>query len=86
MRLVCSVITYVFLLILLLGMLQQHIIFKIDQELVHMDLDLCGVGGKLDIEKLKVELPCLYFLQLAREKRSRGKQKLFFLGLVLPIC
>ncbi|KAK6117535.1 hypothetical protein DH2020_048714 [Rehmannia glutinosa] len=50
----------------------QHIIFKIDQELVRMDLDLCGVGGKLDIEQMKVELACLYYLQLSREKRSRG--------------
>ncbi|KAI3451497.1 hypothetical protein Pfo_008162 [Paulownia fortunei] len=50
----------------------QHITFKIDQELVHMDLDLCGVGGKLDIEQMKVELACLYYLQLSREKRSRG--------------
>ncbi|KAK4416756.1 protein TONSOKU [Sesamum alatum] len=50
----------------------QHIIFKIDQELVHVDLDMCSVGGKLDIERIKVELSCLYYLQLSREKRSRG--------------
>ncbi|GFP84877.1 protein tonsoku [Phtheirospermum japonicum] len=50
----------------------KHIIFKIDQEFVHMDLDLCRVGGKLDLEQIKVELACLYYLQLPREKRSRG--------------
>lgn len=53
-------------------MLQQHIIFKIDQELVRMDLNLYGDGGKLDIEQMKVELACLYYLQLSQEKRSRG--------------
>ncbi|KAL7102120.1 hypothetical protein ACP275_08G099500 [Erythranthe tilingii] len=50
----------------------QHIIFKIDEELVRMDLSLCRVGDKLDIEQMKVELACLYYLQLPREKRSRG--------------
>ncbi|KAL7102122.1 hypothetical protein ACP275_08G099500 [Erythranthe tilingii] len=37
-----------------------------------MDLSLCRVGDKLDIEQMKVELACLYYLQLPREKRSRG--------------
>ncbi|KAL2241219.1 UNVERIFIED_CONTAM: Protein TONSOKU [Sesamum indicum] len=50
----------------------QHLIFKIDQELVHVDPDMCSVGAKLDIERIKVELACLYYLQLSREKRSRG--------------
>ncbi|PIN21063.1 Ran GTPase-activating protein [Handroanthus impetiginosus] len=50
----------------------QHIIFKIDQEMVHMDLDLCTVHGKLDMEQIKVELACLYYLQLSKENRSRG--------------
>ncbi|GER29629.1 tetratricopeptide repeat (TPR)-containing protein [Striga asiatica] len=51
----------------------QHIIFRIDNESVHMDLDLYCTGRKLDLEKLKVELACLYYLKLPREKRSRGK-------------
>ncbi|KAL6551954.1 hypothetical protein OROGR_008108 [Orobanche gracilis] len=51
--------------------LVQHIIFKIDQEFVHMDLDLC-VGAKFDLEQTKAELACLYYLQLPREKRSRA--------------
>ncbi|KAL8477291.1 hypothetical protein ACS0TY_029543 [Phlomoides rotata] len=50
----------------------QHIIFKIDQELVHMDLNLYGDGCKLNIEQMKVELACSYYLRLSREKRSRG--------------
>ncbi|KAL3650013.1 hypothetical protein CASFOL_006416 [Castilleja foliolosa] len=50
----------------------QHTVFKIDQEFVHMDLDLCRTGGKLDLEQIKVELACLYYLQLSKEKRSKG--------------
>ncbi|KAG8383782.1 hypothetical protein BUALT_Bualt04G0049500 [Buddleja alternifolia] len=50
----------------------RHIIFKIDADLVHMDLDLCSAGRKLGIEQIKVELACLYYLQLSREKRSRA--------------
>ncbi|KAL6523140.1 hypothetical protein OROHE_016435 [Orobanche hederae] len=52
--------------------LVQHIIFKIDQEFVHVDLDLCRVGAKFDLEQMKAELACLYYLQLPRERRSRG--------------
>ncbi|CAA0830202.1 Protein TONSOKU [Striga hermonthica] len=51
----------------------QHIIFRFDKEFLHMDLDLYCAGRKLDLEKMKVELACLYYLKLPREKRSRGK-------------
>ncbi|KAL2521328.1 Protein TONSOKU [Forsythia ovata] len=50
----------------------QHITFKIDEDLVHMKLDSCRIGGKLNIEEMKVEVACLYFLQLSMGKRSRG--------------
>ncbi|KZV53838.1 protein TONSOKU [Dorcoceras hygrometricum] len=50
----------------------QHITCKIEDELLHVDLDLWNVGGKLSVEQLKVELACLYYLQLCRERRSKG--------------
>ncbi|XP_073150309.1 protein TONSOKU isoform X2 [Henckelia pumila] len=50
----------------------QHVMCKIEEELLHVDLDLCNVGGKLSMDQLKVELACLYYLHLSREKRSRG--------------
>ncbi|KAH6756608.1 hypothetical protein C2S51_038907 [Perilla frutescens var. frutescens] len=50
----------------------QQIMIKIDQELVYMDPNVYGVGGKLNIEQMKVDLACFYYLQLSQEKRSRG--------------
>ncbi|CAI9758311.1 unnamed protein product [Fraxinus pennsylvanica] len=50
----------------------QHITCKIDEDLVHMKLDSCRNSGKLNIEDMKVEVACLYCLQLSKEKRSRG--------------
>ncbi|XP_075510488.1 protein TONSOKU [Primulina tabacum] len=50
----------------------QHIVFKIEDELLHLDRDLWNVGGKLSMEQLKVELACLYYLQLSKERRSTG--------------
>ncbi|KAL2498642.1 Protein TONSOKU [Abeliophyllum distichum] len=49
-----------------------HITCKIDEDLVHLKLDSCRIGGKLNIEEMKVEVACLYFLQLSIGKRSRG--------------
>ncbi|XP_022884500.1 protein TONSOKU [Olea europaea var. sylvestris] len=50
----------------------QLITCKIDEDLVHMNLDSCRVGGKLNIEEMKVEVACLYCLKLSVEKRFRG--------------
>lgn len=50
--------------------------FKIDQELVYLDPNMYGVGGKLNIEQMKVDLACFYYLQLPQEKRSRGTYNL----------
>ncbi|XP_057769041.1 protein TONSOKU isoform X2 [Salvia miltiorrhiza] len=50
----------------------KHIRFKIDQELVYMDPSMYLVDGKLNIEQMKVDLACSYYLQLSHEKRSRG--------------
>lgn len=35
------------------------------------------VGDKLDMECMKVEVACLYYLQLPTEKRSRGRHILY---------
>ncbi|XP_047972805.1 protein TONSOKU isoform X4 [Salvia hispanica] len=50
----------------------QHILFKIDQELVYMDPNMYLIDGKLNIEQMKVDLACFYYLQLSQEKRSRA--------------
>ncbi|CAK9178889.1 unnamed protein product [Ilex paraguariensis] len=50
----------------------QHIIFRIDEDFVHVEMHSCMVGDKLSIEHMKVEVACLYYLQLPAEKRSRG--------------
>ncbi|XP_042020559.1 protein TONSOKU isoform X1 [Salvia splendens] len=50
----------------------QHIMFKIDQELVYMDPNMYLIDGKLNIEQMKVDLACFYYLQLSQEKRSRA--------------
>lgn len=49
--------------------------FKIDQELVYMDPNMYLIDGKLNIEQMKVDLACFYYLQLSQEKRSRGTEK-----------
>ncbi|KAL3824491.1 hypothetical protein ACJIZ3_020520 [Penstemon smallii] len=55
----------------------QHTIFKIDEDLLHVDLDLINSCGKLSIEQMKIELACLYYLRLPRQKRSRGLVPVF---------
>ncbi|KAK4479542.1 hypothetical protein RD792_015059 [Penstemon davidsonii] len=55
----------------------QHTIFKIDEDLLHVDLDLINACGKLSIEQMKIELACMYYLRLPRQKRSRGLVPVF---------
>ncbi|KAL5752076.1 hypothetical protein ACOSQ2_022583 [Xanthoceras sorbifolium] len=50
----------------------QRITFKIDNDLIHLEAGSCITSDKLNIESLKVELACLYYLQLPMEKRSKG--------------
>ncbi|KAL7230356.1 hypothetical protein ACSBR2_008781 [Camellia fascicularis] len=50
----------------------QKLTFKIDEDFVHVELGSCMVGDELSIERMKVEVACLYYLQLPTEKRSRG--------------
>ncbi|XP_052206092.1 protein TONSOKU isoform X2 [Diospyros lotus] len=50
----------------------NYVAFKLDGDFVHVELGSCMVGDKLSIEHVKVEVACLYYLQLPTEKRSRG--------------
>ncbi|KAL3524626.1 hypothetical protein ACH5RR_012998 [Cinchona calisaya] len=56
----------------LMGCSQQHVTFKIDDDVVHMEPDSCMIRDKLSIEQMKVEVACLYYLQLPSEKRAKG--------------
>ncbi|KAK3211640.1 hypothetical protein Dsin_016346 [Dipteronia sinensis] len=51
---------------------KQCMTFKIDDVLIHLEAGSCTTSDKLNIESLKVELACLYYLQLPTEKRSKG--------------
>ncbi|KAK4840892.1 hypothetical protein QYF36_020698 [Acer negundo] len=51
---------------------QQCMTFKIDDGLIHLEAGSSTASDKLNIESLKVELACLYYLQLPMEKRSKG--------------
>lgn len=64
---------YVSLMFDLLHQLQQCVTFRIDDDLIHLEVHSCICDDKLDIESLKVELACLYYLQLPKEKISKGR-------------
>ncbi|XVF61874.1 hypothetical protein PTKIN_Ptkin08bG0169300 [Pterospermum kingtungense] len=48
------------------------ITFKIDDNIIHVIVSSFMAGATINIESLKVELACLYYLQLPEEKRSKG--------------
>ncbi|XP_062096975.1 protein TONSOKU [Humulus lupulus] len=50
----------------------QCITVKVDTELIHVEAGVFVATDKLSIESLKVELACLYYLQLPVEKQSEG--------------
>ncbi|VFQ96085.1 unnamed protein product [Cuscuta campestris] len=50
----------------------KHIVVKIGEDYVHIEQELCIIGSSLSIEQLKVEVACMYYIQLPCEKRSRG--------------
>lgn len=56
---------------------RQCIICKIDKDLINVEAGSCRDGDKLSIESVKVELACLYYLQLPSEKRSEGRHLLW---------
>nr|XP_016454753.1 PREDICTED: protein TONSOKU-like isoform X1 [Nicotiana tabacum] len=50
----------------------QHILFRIGNNLVHVKWDSGNAGTLLNLEQMKVEVACLYYLQLPAEERSKG--------------
>ncbi|XP_072952693.1 protein TONSOKU isoform X2 [Typha angustifolia] len=50
----------------------QFLPFKIGGKLIYLNTSSCMHEGNFSIEYLKVELACLYYLQLAEERRSKG--------------
>lgn len=59
-------------LIFSLYTVQQFVAFKIGDETIQLDVSSFIDGDALDVESLKVEIACVYFLQLSEEKRSKG--------------
>ncbi|KAF2947279.1 protein TONSOKU [Oryza sativa Japonica Group] len=47
-------------------------VFKIGELLVYLDANACTCEGAFSIECLKVEVACVYYLQIPDEKRSKG--------------
>lgn len=52
--------------------LQQRIVCKIGHESILVDIYSCMDGNYLDIEILKIEVACRYYLKLYDERRSKG--------------
>ncbi|KAK4256777.1 hypothetical protein QN277_006458 [Acacia crassicarpa] len=50
----------------------QYITFKIENDFIHVQASSCIVDALLNIESLKAEVACLYYLQLPIEKKSEG--------------
>ncbi|KAF4351126.1 hypothetical protein F8388_017445 [Cannabis sativa] len=51
----------------------QCVAVKVDTELIHVEAEKFVATDKLSIESLKVELACLYYLQLPVGKQSEGR-------------
>ncbi|KAK8618830.1 hypothetical protein V6N13_132809 [Hibiscus sabdariffa] len=51
---------------------QGCIAFRIDDNMINVSMSSFVAGDKISIESLKVELACLYYLQLPAEKSSKG--------------
>ncbi|XP_076941342.1 protein TONSOKU-like [Bidens hawaiensis] len=50
----------------------KHLIFKVEDDFVHIQPGSCKFGDKINMEHMKVEVACLYFVKLVKENRSRG--------------
>ncbi|XP_071916680.1 protein TONSOKU-like [Coffea arabica] len=50
----------------------QHMIFKVNDDFVHLEPDSCMLGDELSMEQLKAGVACLYYLQLPSVKRAKG--------------
>lgn len=51
---------------------EQYLAFRIENDLIHAEVGSSMVGNNLSIESMKIEVACLYYLQLPSEKRLRG--------------
>ncbi|OMO57086.1 Leucine-rich repeat, ribonuclease inhibitor subtype [Corchorus capsularis] len=49
-----------------------YVTFKIDNSMIHLKVSSFLAADKRSMESIKVELACLYYLQLPVEKRSKG--------------
>ncbi|XP_019704560.2 protein TONSOKU isoform X1 [Elaeis guineensis] len=50
----------------------RFITFKIGDKLIYVDISFCNDGGYLNIECMKAEVACVYYLQLSEERRAKG--------------
>ncbi|KAK9134545.1 hypothetical protein Syun_013875 [Stephania yunnanensis] len=64
----------------------HHMTFKIEDKIVHVDGSSCMVGDYLSIECLKVEVACMYYLQLSEEKKARGWVQKRLMKLYVDCC
>ncbi|KAL1144696.1 hypothetical protein V6Z11_A11G248900 [Gossypium hirsutum] len=60
--------------------------FKIDDNKINVAVSSFMAGDKISIESLKVELACLYYLQLPVEKRSKGWIQKRLMKLYIDSC
>ncbi|KAI3427482.1 uncharacterized protein J3R85_009533 [Psidium guajava] len=51
---------------------KQFVSFKINNELIHVEAERFGSDDEFDIDSVKAELACLYYLHLSKEMRSKG--------------
>jgi hypothetical protein len=52
--------------------LQQFLAFRIGEHLVYLDANACICEAAFSIDSLKVEVACVYNLQILDEKSSKG--------------
>ncbi|KAI4982503.1 hypothetical protein ZWY2020_022995 [Hordeum vulgare] len=50
----------------------QYLAFRIGEHLVYLDVNACICEATFSIESLKVEVACVYYLQIPNEKSSKG--------------
>lgn len=58
--------------------LQHFWAFRIGGHLVYLDGRACVHEGAFSIDSLKVEVACVYYLQISDEKRAKGLSSKFF--------
>ena len=67
--------------------LQHFWAFRIGGHLVYLDGRACVHEGAFSIDSLKVEVACVYYLQISDEKRAKGlSSKFCFLANYCLIC